>query len=287
MLSGIFTLLWTAVIYILLWMPLPGDSPALLGQMDLLVHLGLFLFLGGLGLLALKPQRSPVKWCFWAIYMVFVALSSELGQHFFPTRTVANADIVANLLGLLAAIIIWKLERDHFSRLVGITAGTFLMLGVGGGATIIARILTTSRIALAENLLFYGGIAPWLAGFGLLFKKESDNTWKTLSVLGVISLLLVINSRAHPLFLLAGGLLLFILGLTLGSQNKIIKIIQRHLGVPGIISWYLLGVLPAALARNNCGILIIHTYFFILFSYCLQKKFNYLRTVIPEQVSPE
>ncbi len=287
MINGIITILWTITIYGLLWMPMPGESPSLLGQMDLLIHMGLFLLLGGLGLYTLKPGRDWKKWGLWGIYMVFVALTSELGQYFFPTRTVAAADLLANHLGLLGAVVIWGLEKNYFSGLIATANGAVLMLGTGGGVSILARIWDGNNIVFAGPFLYYGGIIAGAAGLYFIFKSDPGSIWKTISILGSFSFLVVILTPSHPLFLFAGGTTILIFGLTLNQKIRAIKVIRRHLVVPFILCWYFLGILPVQLATRLSGILIIHVYFFLVFTYCLQKRFNYLRTVIPEQVSPE
>lgn len=287
MLANIVVFVWTLIIYTLMWMPLPGDTPAVFGHMDLLIHLGLFLILSGLVFYGSKPEDSYKKWATGIIFIVFIALSSELGQFFIPTRSIAAADLFVNFLGLAGALIIWSLEETYISRLAGILLGGILMAGCGGSGTLFASTLAAQKILLDNGTFFIGGIFPGFGGLYLISREEPTSTWKIFSSLGTLSFLVIISNPSHALFLFCGGIIIFLFSLLLRGENFLIKLIIRYLFSPILLCWFLLGLLPPEVAINSGGILIINVYFLLLLIYSLKRQTNYLRTVIPGQVLPE
>ncbi len=135
----LFLYFWTLLIYFLMWVPLAGGKPPVFGQMDLLIHFGLFLLLGGVGWLVFRDRFGMPRTYYWLVLSGFVALSAELGQYMFPTREVSLTDLIINLVAIFCGAYICKLEIDLEAGFFSLLLAAVFFLGTGTGGTLLAK----------------------------------------------------------------------------------------------------------------------------------------------------
>ena len=87
---------------------LPGANPATLGvlNLDKAVHFFTFFLLSALFLMAYTFNRPLVV---TVIFMTIFGLATELIQLYVPNRLFSFYDLIADILGVLAALITYKL----------------------------------------------------------------------------------------------------------------------------------------------------------------------------------
>jgi VanZ family protein len=102
-------ILWTLVMCIAFFMPASGIPSVGIPHIDKVVHFSLFTGFGLVWLNAVKGRRRTAF--VFVVGLVFAILSETL-QGILPTnRTPSSLDVVANVLGLVTALVIYTLFR--------------------------------------------------------------------------------------------------------------------------------------------------------------------------------
>jgi VanZ family protein len=106
---------------VIFWISSRAVPKTMLEIPDSLLHFGAYFLLGILAVRAfagglVEPPRRLWLWCGLAVSFVY-ALTDEWHQSFVPGRHASGADIIADLLGVLAAglglSLFWRIPRNR------------------------------------------------------------------------------------------------------------------------------------------------------------------------------
>ncbi len=152
---------WSGLILVLLLVPLPGTESVLLGKLDLLMHFGLFVILGGLARRALSGNEN--RGTIVAGSVGLLLFGPETLQVVVPTRTFSLIDIFFNAGGIVSGVLLALV----YPPLLHVAVGGISICGSWGTSFLEPSLYghifpgyfgMVPRMLVAINLVAFGGL---------------------------------------------------------------------------------------------------------------------------------
>ncbi len=264
---------WSVILLGLMWYPFPGGTEPLLGDMDLLVHYGLYLITGALFWSGFQVQEQRHHYLNWLLVTFLLALAGEGGQLLVAERTANFTDLAVNFFALASAATVCEIETSLRERLLTIlvNSGLFLLsgaIGVRYGNYLFYRVLTTNPTTLTRTAVIISEVALlWL-----IFRRR--NIYMLIPLVVETLYLYVYLPYTTTLLGFLSGVLLSCLWLSLAARTQRGIRLAQYFFLPLVGVWLLSCKLTSTVMINQLGTWLIGINMLLLAGYSLRTTFS-------------
>lgn len=250
---GLF-LAWSGLIFFVMLVPLPGMDLTWPGQLDVLIHLNLYLILGGLTDSIFKNNSKFFSG--QVILVVVVLITPEALQHLTSTRTFSPLDLYFNVSGLITGLVL----ASTFIPIVYLGIGS-LVLGGTYAAALFERPLfelVFSSLQGVSSVLFLTNLVLAVIVFALFKRSLLKRLLVGSGGLAYLFVFRVAESDV-PAVLTGGVFLLLMVALYLENQEKIEETLMNFVK-PLLLILFVLPVIGVGFEQSvfilNAGVII-------------------------------
>lgn len=242
---------WSCVIFLVMFVPLPGGDPHWFGRLDLLVHFGFFAVLGGLNRDLLTRGLDRPAAVRRLLLLFSVILLPELIQTGVPTRGFDVFDLTANTTGTAWGLTVGAL----FPYLTYLVAAGGLM-GLSGGLTVLREV----SYGILFEPIFSGTLTvalalPLIPVMGWLYRRNG----RALALVGVVYVffLMQVKTAVPGPGVLLGGLSLSTVLAVRQLEANAVTVSLETVGLTGFVLFVLENELGLATFLAGGGFLVV------------------------------
>lgn len=230
--------------------PLPGTDSGILGQMDFLIHYAMYLVLAGYTIHMTK-LRARGRVFITIIYLFLLAGGTEFSQFFLISRNFDLMDLLINIAGVLAGILLGYSDSGLVSLRYSILNG-YTLLGLAGGVGLFGKqlfeLFLHTRSSFAVGIIQLGSIIGCVC---VCWIRQAINE-QLLFYVGVESAFVFYSVMSeYDFFILIGGVLISFFWIL--QATRFFYSFNYGVVIPLLTTWIFLNWLPVKLAILQTG----------------------------------